>query len=131
MRERLRRQTAEQTVLLFALIFPLQIHSPLQISPQISNSVHCVVVPDKQNLLDQADFTAVPAHMAASVAHFLSSHIFSPSSLFFYVAILLSLHSLCCTFVMHFNFLLPLARFLQRTDAAAGRPGPAFRFGVG
>lgn len=34
--------------------------------------------PDKQNLLDQADFTAAPAHMAASVAHSLSRRALFP-----------------------------------------------------
>ncbi len=41
-------------------------------SPPDFQLLSLVVVPDKQNLLDQADFTAAPAHMAATVAHSLS-----------------------------------------------------------
>lgn len=41
-------------------------------SPPDFQLLSLAAAPDKQNLLDQADFTAAPAHMAASVAHSLS-----------------------------------------------------------
>lgn len=62
----------------FLLIFSLSLSPSLPEFTALSKSppdfqlLSLVVVPDKQNLLDQADFTAAPAHMAASVAHFLS-----------------------------------------------------------
>lgn len=76
--KRLLCQSVEQTVLLyFSHPIPLP-PLPLWItafskSPPDFQLLSLVAVPDKQNLLDQADFTAAPAHMAASVAHFLSS----------------------------------------------------------
>lgn len=95
LKTRLLCQTVEQTVLLFCSFFFSQNPQPSPNLPQISNSFHCVVVPDKQNLLDQADFTAAPAHMAASVAHFLSSG--------FFFSTLCCLQPLCFTFVFHFS----------------------------
>lgn len=77
LKTRLLCQTVEQTVLLFfAHFFPPPSPSPestaLSKSPPDFQLLSLVVVPDKQNLLDQADFTAAPAHMAASVAQSLS-----------------------------------------------------------
>lgn len=65
----------EQTVLLFFFLFfcsfiffsPSE-SSTLSKSPPDFQLLSLVAAPDKQNLLDQADFTAAPAHMAASVA---------------------------------------------------------------
>lgn len=62
----------------FLLIFFLSLSesTALSKSPPDFQLLSLVVVPDKQNLLDQADFTAAPAHMAASVAHSLSWGLF-------------------------------------------------------
>lgn len=57
-------------------------------------------MPDKQNLLDQADFTAAPAHMATSVAHSLSWGPLLPSTV-----------SLLC---LRFTFLQILTQFLYQ-----------------
>lgn len=55
----------------FLLIFSLSLSESTAFSKSSPDFqlLSVVVVPDKQNLLDQADFTAAPAHMAASVAH--------------------------------------------------------------
>lgn len=100
-------QTVEQTELLFCSFFSFFFFFSSE-STALSKSspdfqlLSLVVVPDKQNLLDQADFTAAPAHMAASVAHFLSSGFFffflppPISSLSFYsLYIRLTRSSLC------------------------------------
>lgn len=48
--------------------FSLSQSAALSKSPPDFQLLSLVAAPDKQNLLDQADFTAAPAHMAASVA---------------------------------------------------------------
>lgn len=67
------------------IFFSLSESTAFSKSPPDFQLLSLVVVPDKQNLLDQADFTAAPAHMAASVAHSLSSGFFFsfPSTLSF------------------------------------------------
>lgn len=77
LKTRLLCQTVEQTVLLFSFFFFFLLiyyffspseSSALSKSPPDFQLLSLVAAPDKQNLLDQADFTAAPAHMAASVA---------------------------------------------------------------
>lgn len=64
-----------------SFFFSLSESAALSKSPPDFQLLSLVVVPDKQNLLDQADFTAAPAHMAASVAH-SELRGFSPPSTF-------------------------------------------------
>lgn len=52
-----------------SFIFLFLESAALSKSPPDFQLLSLVAAPDKQNLLDQADFTAAPAHMAASVAH--------------------------------------------------------------
>lgn len=80
LKTRLLCQTVEQTVLLFCSFIFLSESTALSKSPPDFQLLSLVAVPDKQNLLDQADFTAAPAHMATSVAHSLSWGDFSPPS---------------------------------------------------
>lgn len=69
LKTRLLCQIVEQTVLLFCSFIFLSESTALSKSPPDFQLLSLVAVPDKQNLLDQADFTAAPAHMATSVAH--------------------------------------------------------------
>lgn len=68
-------------LIFFSLSLSLSESTALSKSPPDFQLLSLVVVPDKQNLLDQADFTAAPAHMAASVAHSLSWGGYSPTPL--------------------------------------------------
>lgn len=81
------------TFLLIFFSLSLSESSALSKSSPDFQLLSLVVVPDKQNLLDQADFTAAPAHMAASVAHFLSW------GFFFFPP----LHTLSFMFKIHFS----------------------------
>lgn len=65
---KLRQNRADLT--LFHFSFLLKLATLSKSSPDFQLLL-LVAAPDKQNLLDQADFTAAPAHMAASVAHSL------------------------------------------------------------
>lgn len=92
LKTRLLCQIVEQTVLLFCSFIFLSESTALSKSPPDFQLLSLVAVPDKQNLLDQADFMAAPAHMATSVAHSLSWGDFPPP-----------LHGVSFMFKIHFS----------------------------